>query len=179
MRENFRAAAFQLSSESAEALNPAAWAQAREWNGNENVYIFGPVGTGKSFMALCMLQKKFQCGQRVGEVSAHRFAKATDRFDEGGRMLDAWKRVPFLFIDDMDKAAWNGERLAALWELLDERMVFRRRTIMTANVAARDLREMLRSQASRGSVSNYSLADATLDRMKPCATIELAGKSLR
>lgn len=177
IRENFLAAGFQNSDKEVEILNPQAWRTAREWPRSQNLYIHGPVGTGKSFLALCALRKAFVDfnGHSVAEVSGRRFCKASDRFDEGGGMFHEWRRAKVLLIDDMDKADWNPARLSALWEILDDRMVCGRRTVVTANVAPAAIRDMLRQQAG----SNTSMADAALDRLKPCTTIELKGKSLR
>ncbi len=177
LRENFPDAGFQKSTPEIEALNTEAWRAAKDWKGDSNIYLFGPVGCGKSFLALSILKRVFCAtkGRDVAEIAARRFAKLSDRFDEGRGMLSELTKVNILLIDDLDKAIWDPERLAALWEILDDRMVGNRRTIITANVAPLQLREMLRAQ----SPGNQSLADAALDRLKPCLTLELKGKSLR
>lgn len=158
-----------------ETKNPEAYAAARSWDGQSSLFIHGPVGVGKTHIALCLLKKEFIHGYNVGIVSARRFCKTTDRFDEGGGILKKWNKTSLLLVDDLDKAVWTPERLGALWELFDIRRQEGLITIVTSNVPIQAIRAMLRD----GTPGNLSLADATLDRLKPCTTIELKGGSLR
>jgi DNA replication protein DnaC len=177
--EAFRDALFSNSDKSVEAINPEAWGMAREWPQLKNLYIYGGVGVGKSFMALCVLRRAFAKGQKVAEVSARRFAKVSDQFREGDGIMDLWKRADWLLLDDIDKARWTLDRIDALWELLDARCSGRRRTIITSNIDPAALRKMLREQTRDGDTMNFTRADATLDRLKPCTTIVMQGRSLR
>jgi len=192
IRENFRAAKFNHSNPEIESLNPEGWAKAREWPVNENLYVHGSVGTGKSYLALCVLKKAFLRDMSIAEVNARRFTKTVDRFDEGGGILDKWKNANFLLIDDIDKTDWNASRLNALWDLLDHRLAtsvdqvpgFKgakwftsgvKRTIITSNLTPKELLTLFRKHSQKDGLSNSSLADATLDRMKPCTNIHLTG----
>jgi len=162
------------------AINPDAWVASEGWSRKENAYIFGPVGVGKTYMANLMLYRfmfsqKYRFNNSVHIISARRLCKVSDRFDEGKGLLKHLEDADVLLLDDLDKGNWNTERLGALWELLDVRSAAKRSTIVTANVNPNDMRDVLR--ASTG--GNTSLADATLDRMKPCITIQLNGKSQR
>ena len=159
--------------------NSESWAKARDWEADKNVYIYGPVGTGKTWMSHILLQNafigtQFRHGCSVGVVSARQFCKVTDRYDDKGR-LKAWSQCKVLLLDDLDKGNWNTERLGALWDLLDYRNTHSSFTIITANVSPVALREVLREAAP----NNRSMADSCFDRLKPCLTIELKGKSLR
>ena len=73
-----------------EAKNPDAYQIARDWNGASNVYIHGPVGTGKTHLGYLLLRKRFRKFEACGVVSARRFCKVSDRFDEGNGLL--WKK---------------------------------------------------------------------------------------
>lgn len=158
-----------------EARNPDAYQIARDWNRESNVYIHGPVGTGKTHLGYLLLRKRFRKFEACGVVSARRFCKVSDRFDEGNGLWRKWAELDVLMIDDLDKANWTSERLGALWEILDRRRFHNRKTIITSNVPVADLRKALREATP----TNQSLADAALDRLKPCTTIELRGTSLR
>lgn len=177
LTEEFRAASFRVSAAWVEALNPFAWSQCREWRGKENLYIHGPTGVGKSYLARCCLKRVFQRGCNVAEVSARAFCKASDTFSEG--QFAAWKGSPALLLDDIDKARWTEERVGAFWELMDARASARRRTIVTGNVSPVELRAVLKASLGRGAVENATAADAALERLRPCVTIHLTGKSLR
>lgn len=180
LRDDFRDTCFKKSDPAIEALNPTAWAKGREWPMEANLCLYGSVGVGKSFLARCILYAAFMADCSVAELNARRFTKIVDRFDEGDGILDKWKSADFLLIDDVDKADWNFSRLTALLELLDHRAASKsRRTIITCNLSPSELRTLFRACSTKGEISNASLADATLDRMKPITTFEMKGDSQR
>lgn len=179
--EAFRRASFSTSKREIEAMNPEAWQFARAWKRAENVYIRGTVGCGKTHMAHCMMRKAFVAGYDVAEVTARQFVKTADLFRDPRNMVEEWKAVDLLLVDDIDKATWNLDRIDALWELFNARVSAHRRTLITANVGLRDLALMLRARTADPKTDeiNTSRADAALDRLKPIHQIEMKGKSLR
>lgn len=179
--EAFRAASFSKSRREVESMNPEAWAFARSWDHSENVYIRGTVGCGKTYMAHCMMRKIFVAGYDVAEVTARQFVKTADLFRDPRNMIEDWKSVDLLLVDDIDKATWNMERIDALWELLNARVSAKKRTLITANVGLRDLALILRARTADPKTDeiNTSRADAALDRLKPVAQLEMTGKSIR
>jgi len=181
LTEQFRTASFSESSKEIEAGNPEAWKSARKWTGRDNLYICGGVGTGKTFMALCALRWHFDAGRTVAEVTARRFTKVIDRFDEGRGMLAAWKKADVLLLDDIDKAQWTLDRIDGLWDLLNARMSAGRRSILTGNVSLPALVTLMRENARNTNSSTISTArvDAALERLKPVTVIEMTGGSLR
>ncbi|MCF6287376.1 MAG: ATP-binding protein, partial [Candidatus Hydrogenedentes bacterium] len=177
--EELRSAAFHASNSAVEARNPEAWAMARRWRATRNLYVHGPTGVGKSYLARCCLNRVFQQGQAVAEVSARRFAKISDTFAEGGGLFSTWIRTEVLLLDDIDKANWSVDRVGALWELLDARASARRWSIVTGNVSPRELLDVLRERSVGHGLRNNAMADATLERLRPCVTLCLEGESLR
>jgi DNA replication protein DnaC len=175
----FREASFRNSTPDIEAMNPESWGLGRAWRGVQNLYIYGPTGVGKSYLARCCLKRIFQANRNVAETSARAFCKTTDTFTEGrGRFME-WKTVPALLLDDIDKTTWNADRVGALWELLDARSSGRRVTIITGNVSPKDLRDMLQEACVSGKSANSTCADAALERLRPCLTLHLTGASQR
>lgn len=174
-----RRVCFRKSDALVEALNPEAWAAARRWREQRNLYVFGPTGVGKSFLARCCLHRAFQHGREVAEVSARRFTKVSDTFAEGRGLFNAWKEATVLLLDDIDKAMWNPDRVGALWELLDARASARRRTLVTGNVSPPELAQILHASNTGAGLRNEATVDATLERLRPCETLRLDGESLR
>lgn len=179
--EHFRDASFSKSDKAIESMNPEGWEMARNWLRNENLYIHGHIGTGKTFMALSVLRKAFVAGLDVAETTARQFVKTTDLFKDNDGLFNAWKHADVLLLDDIDKAKWNLDRIDALWELMNTRMSAGRKTIITGNVSIRDMAIIMRERTGDGEdgVRNTSRADAAMDRLKPIKQIELRGKSLR
>lgn len=175
LQPHFREASFARSREDVEAQNPEAWKSAREWALRDNLYIHGHIGTGKTFLALCCLRKPFVAGYDVAETTARQFVRTSDLFRDPWNLMESWKAVDVLLLDDFDKATWNLDRIDALWELLNARMSAGRRTIMTGNVSLHDMNVMMRESAA----ANTARADAALERLKPIQQIEMKGKSLR
>jgi len=179
--EHFRDASFSKSDKTIEAMNPEGWEMARNWLRNENLYIYGYIGTGKTFMALAALRKAFVAGLDVAETTARQFVKTSDLFRDSDNLFNAWKHADVLLLDDIDKAHWNLDRIDALWELMNTRMSAGRRTIITGNVSLRDMAITMRERTGdkEDGLCNTSRADAAMDRLKPIKQIELLGKSLR
>lgn len=181
LTDQFRRASFSLSRKDVEAMNPEAWEMARNWPRRQNLYIYGHIGTGKTFMALAALRKAFVAGMDVAETTARQFVKTTDLFRDSENLFPAWKSVDILLIDDIDKARWNLDRIDALWELMNARVSAGHRTIITGNISLRDLALLMRERTGDGEreIKNTSRADAALERFKPIQQIELKGRSLR
>lgn len=160
----------------APAENEEAWTWAKGWDMKQNVYLFGPYGTGKTYLARCLLNRAFDMGgRRIAEVSARRLVKVAARFDEGKGAFSLWAEADVLLLDDLDKARWTEDSLSTLWELLDTRANGCQRTVMTTNMAPVNLASYMRERVPQ----NSALVSATLDRVKPVMVLELKGKSLR
>tara|TARA_R110001592_G_scaffold4251_2_gene23824 strand:- start:1282 stop:1971 length:690 start_codon:yes stop_codon:yes gene_type:complete len=163
-----------------EAANPSAWDAARSWDRSKNLWVFGPVGTGKSYLARCLLKRVCDSSfEDVGETNMRSLPAAYARFDKGGGVIDRWKEAQVLLIDDLDKARWNENSIMALFDLLEDRHPDTRsgdrRTIVTSNVALPVLYESLQ----KVSPSNSSYVRGIFDRLNPCQTVELKGASHR
>lgn len=178
---HFRDASFSRSNAGIEALNPEAWVSGRNWDRSQNLYIHGHIGTGKTYLALCVLRKAFVAGLSVAETTARQFVKISDLFRDPTGLMDGWKHADVLLLDDFDKATWNLERIDGLWELLNARMSAGRRTILTGNATLRDIAITMRERTGDGQqgTMNTARADAALERLKPITQLVLLGKSLR
>lgn len=147
-------------------INARHFSEVRE--SKDNVFIFGSVGTGKTYLAKVMLAEAWKSGRTIGEVSGYRIERQAARYADDP-LWSQYRRVGLFLIDDLDKMAFTPAACGALWELLDVRKEKRLRTVITSNEDAGTIAKMADSKALR----------SALDRLKPVLKIELLGKSLR
>lgn len=168
--------AFERSDESIEAANYPAWQSARAWNYDGNLYVFGPVGVGKTFLARAIIAKALNDGYGAVELSSRRIVNVLRKFD-GDTSLLRWSRVKVLLIDDIDKIDMHvRDSLTAIWELLDRRAKQHGRwTIVTSNMDS----DGLYTAASRHDHNNGSLVTSLMERLLPVRKLHIDGKSLR
>lgn len=123
----------------------------REPKRRENVLIYGPVGTGKTHLAVAALgehllqndhpadEKPWQYIPRQGRfIRAGRFfMKLKQEFDSRSkRVMDQHIETPLLVLDDFGASQLSGQpwRIGTLLDLLSERFDAMRPTIVTTNM---------------------------------------------
>lgn len=173
----FAKCSFMDSEEHIMLKNPETWEWARSWTPkSEAAWIFGDRGTGKTFLARCILNAQLDAGVSVGELSAVKFNQnAKRRFYDWHKERETYGKVRVLLIEDIDKAVWTLEGLSELYSLLDERHSNERRTFVTTNATI----EWCTAQWKDASAGNESLPGTIKDRLKPIRRIEFAGPTLR
>ncbi len=157
--------------------NPELWEWARAWTPDmESAWYFGNRGTGKTFLARCILNALLDKGISVGELSAVKFNQiAKRRFYEWHEERKIYGQVQVLLIEDIDKAVWTPEGMSELYSLVDERYSNDRRTFVTTNATV----EWCSQQWDEASRGNASLPGTIRDRLKPIRRVKLTGTTLR
>ena len=89
----------------------------------ENIYIFGPVGTGKSHLAIAAARKYLReaqiCVLKMPVLS--RRIRACQRADEEQEIIDDHRRSGVLIIDDIGSEKDTEFLISILYEIIDGR----------------------------------------------------------
>jgi len=184
-RTRFIAERQQWSDPVLEAQNQGAWNRLRNneaVSNMRNLFLWGPTGTGKSYLAKCLLIHLCRMGSWVHEISARRFIRESQRFEHGDELLDDLGAVKILLLDDLDKIEFTQRNINLLWQLLDDRIekhpVFigcGYLTIITSNLSPAALYQAMVAAAPE----NVATVQALFERTLPREDIEMTGASLR
>jgi DNA replication protein DnaC len=140
---------------------------------HEQIFILGPTGVGKSFLACALAQKACRDGYTVfySRASALFRDLAMARADGSLRnLLARLSRVDVLVVDDWAMAPLHETERREFWEICEERYQTRS-TILTSQVPVSKWHEQ---------IGDPTLADGILDRLVHNAhRIEMRGESMR
>ena len=147
---------------------------ARYWQYSpEGLYLYGPVGVGKSVLVQCLLKRQIEDHLRnVLYLKCPLFLETIRRQTVEGRALaDAAVRADVLVLDDLGAERptdWVRERIFCL---IDERIDARRPIIYTSNLSPGDLWRHL-----GGDVQTERITDRI---MGSCRVVRMTGESFR
>jgi DNA replication protein DnaC len=151
-----------------------ALAQESGWVAkHENIFVLGPTGVGKSFVASALAQKACRDGYSVLYARTQTLFRdlALARADGSLRhLLAKLGRVDVLVIDDWAMAPLTEAERRDFWEICEERYQ-RRSTVLTSQLPIGRWHEQ---------IADPTLADGILDRLVHNAhRIEMQGESMR
>jgi DNA replication protein DnaC len=151
-----------------------ALAQESAWAGkHENIFVLGPTGVGKSFVASALAQKACRDGYSALYTRAQSLFRdlAMARADGSLRnLLARLARVDVLVIDDWAMAPLSEPERRDFWEICEERYQVRS-TVLTSQLPVARWHEQ---------IGDPTLADGILDRRVHNADrIEMRGDSMR
>ncbi len=136
--------------------------------GCHNLFFYGTVGTGKSFLSGCIANELLQAGYSVIYFSA---AGLFDRlayfsFDAKGKdMLHAFYGdiygCDLLIIDDLGTEVTNSFVNSQLFSCLNERSLRQRSTIISTNLSLEELRDRYSDRIFSRITSGFSLCKLT------------------
>ena len=175
--ERSEAAAGDIDYRAARGLDKSvirALTQESVWVRNhENVFVLGPTGVGKSFVASALAQKACRDGYSAWYMRAVSLFRelALARADGSLRtMLAKIGRIDVLVVDDWAMAPLNENERRDFWEICEDRYQTRS-TVLTSQVPIAKWHEQ---------IGDPMLADGILDRLVHNAhRIEMKGDSMR
>jgi DNA replication protein DnaC len=140
---------------------------------HENVFVLGPTGVGKSFVASALAQKACRDGYSASYTRAQSLFRdlAMARADGSLRnLLARLARIDVLVIDDWAMAPLSEPERRDFWEICEDRYQARS-TVLTSQLPVSRWHEQ---------IGDPTLADGILDRLVHNAhRIEMRGDSMR
>ena len=152
--------------------------------GRNGLFITGPKGTGKTHLAAAIANQLMQEGTAVICMTMidlldrikQTYEKQKQWGASEGSVLNTYKEVPLLIIDDMGKEPATEWAVSKIYAIINARYEAYLPTIITTNYSDSELVRRLTPRETGDSTT----ADATIDRLREmCAAIVTTGDSWR
>ena len=147
----------------------AALAVAREFVANfgrrfENLYICGPVGTGKTFLTHCIAKELLERDIRVLYFTASQFFDILGRamIQRDSSLADAPSDIlacDLLIIDDLGSEFTNSFVSSQLFNCINERILQRRPTIISTNLSLAQMQELYSERSTSRIIGSYRIVE--------------------
>lgn len=127
----------------------------------ENLFISGDTGTGKTFLSNCIAKEILDRGYSVIYLSAARFFRllADDTFGRGeepGLTTDLYS-CDLLIIDDLGTEFTNNFVQSAFFDCINERLIRRKHTIISTNLSMAQIRDNYSERVFSRLAEKYTL----------------------
>lgn len=140
---------------------------------SKDLFITGPTGTGKSYLATALGYKACQDGYRVFYASTAKLMSSLKIAKVKGTILNEFKRIErtdLLILDDFAMQTFDSQSRGILMDIIEDRHQ-KRATIITSQVPVK---------AWHDAIGEKTVADAILDRLvHHSLRVELYGESIR
>lgn len=152
-------------------------------NQDRGMYLYGPVGTGKSYLSACVANSFARDGKSVAYVNVpewiNRMKSYFNHTDEMTRELSRIKRADFVVFDDIGAesvTSWVRDEL--LFPILNHRMENKKKTWFTSNENFESLENHFKN--TKGNHEEQVKAIRIMERIKTLAKPQkIMGKNRR
>ncbi len=112
-------------------------------NEQRNLLFCGTSGLGKSFLMNCIAQRVLSRGFSVARITAPKLIEHMRRYHYNGEyaeLVEQWTNAPLLLLDDLGAEPMiENVTINYLLNLLNDRMVARRHTVVSTNFTPQEL----------------------------------------
>ncbi len=133
-----------------------------------NLFFYGTVGTGKSFLSGCIANELLGAGYSVIYFSASGLFETLARYAFGSREKEALSAFcsdlygcDLVIVDDLGTEVTNAFVTSQLFSCLTERHLRQRSTIISTNLNLEELRDRYSDRVFSRITSNYTLCKLT------------------
>ncbi len=133
-----------------------------------NLFFYGTVGTGKSFLSGCIARELLQRGCSVLYFSAAGLFDTLARYTFDGRLKDSLQDFcedlygcDLLIVDDLGTEITNSFVTSALFSCLNERHLRGRSTLISTNISLEELRDRYSDRIFSRISSGFTLCKLT------------------
>ncbi len=151
-----------------------------------NLFFYGTVGTGKSFLSGCIARELLQAGFSVIYFSAAGLFDQLARYafdsDARGMLRDFYEdlyQCDLLIIDDLGTEITNSFVTSQLFSCLNERHLRKKPVIISTNLSLEELRDRYSDRIFSRITSNFSLCKLTGPDVRICKKRASGGAAAR
>ena len=148
----------------------------------QNLFIYGNVGVGKSFLSNCIAKELLSRGHSVMYFSSANFftvmANATFKRDDFEAAY-AYERIfdaDLLVIDDLGTEYTNSFSASQLFSCINERLLTRKSTIISTNLNLTTLKDQYSERSFSRITSNYNMIKLIGNDLRIVKKIQSKGK---
>ena len=141
----------------------------------QNLFFYGTVGTGKSFLSGCIASELLQTGHSVIYFSASGLFDTLARYAFDSRAKEALSgfyedlyNCDLLIIDDLGTEMTNTFVASQLFSCLNERHLRKNATIISTNLSLEELRDRYSDRVFSRITSHYDLCKLTGPDIRMC-----------
>lgn len=130
----------------------------------QNLFFYGTVGTGKSFLSGCIAKELLSQGHSVIYFSANGLFESLSRYSFDNKSKDALYNFckdlyncDLVIIDDLGTEVTNAFVTSQLFGLLNERHMRQKATVISTNLSLEELRDRYSDRIFSRITSNYAI----------------------